>query len=449
VREDLWRLLLLNTRCPELLDGDLRAMLGATQVGAREIERLARDLGSGTAAALFEGMLEHADRRMREAIARLPDGIYEAREQYETDCFVERKIALRLCVTKTGDRMTVDFTGTDPQIRGFKNSSLANTYSAVYAGLSSFFDSDIPRNEGTFRAVAIVAPEGTLVNARPPAPVTMCTVFPAHEIMHMVWWALGQADETRAIAGWGKNVFPVTSGRSQRDMTWVMYNWGGASGAGAVLGRDGFNQMGPMVTLGGLVIPNAETYEQLYPVTVRRHEFRLDGGGPGRFRGGSGICFEAEILTEAQYSLRGEGTARPTGLGVAGGEAGAQGRLELTETGKASVPRAPYAVISLGPALISISSPGGGGFGDPFERDADAVLRDVRDGIVSPAGAERDYGLVVSPDGKHVDREATAVRRRARGRLAAGPEPAPLATAPSRSQQPIGEPILSETAAES
>ena len=105
------------------------------------------------------------------------------------------------------------------------------------------------------------------MNARPPAPLTMCTVFPAHEIMHMIWWALGQAVPERGIAGWGKNVFPVTAGRDADGATWVMYHWGGNSGAGAVDGRDGFNQMGPMITLGGLVIPNAETYEQLYPVT--------------------------------------------------------------------------------------------------------------------------------------------------------------------------------------
>ncbi|MFI4995257.1 MAG: hydantoinase B/oxoprolinase family protein [Hyphomicrobiales bacterium] len=454
VREDVWRMLLLNTRCPELLDGDLRAMLGATQVGAREIERTVQDTGPAQTVALFEDILDHADRRMREAIARLPDGVYEAQEHYETDCFVERKICLKLTLTKRGDSIHVDFTGTDPQIRGFKNSSLANTYSAVYAAVSSFFDSDLPRNEGTFRAIEILAPEGTLVNARPPAPLTMCTVFPAHEIMHMVWWALGQADEDRAIAGWGKSVFPVTSGLSDRGMTWVMYNWGGGSGAGAVLGRDGFNQMGPMVTLGGLVIPNAETYEQLYPVTVHRHEFHIDGGGLGRFRGGSGICFDADILTEAQYSLRGEGIARPTGLGVAGAGAGAQGRMELTESGRAPVNRPAYAVLSLGPAHLSITSPGGGGFGDPFERDLDAVLRDVRDGIVSPEAAERDYGVVICADGKHVDPRATQERRRAPPSLAPAQrggrrEPASAASPSTSSPDRTGEPCLTHIAAES
>ncbi|MFI5012002.1 MAG: hydantoinase B/oxoprolinase family protein [Hyphomicrobiales bacterium] len=410
MRDDLWRLLLLNTRCPELLDGDLRAMLGATEIGAREIARSASDFGVKETLALFEGILDHADKRMRDAVSRLPDGVFEARESYETDCFVERKVGLTLKATKRGDTLKVDFTGTDPQIRGFKNSSLANTYSAVYAGVASFFDSDLPRNEGTFRCIEIVAPLGTLVNAKPPAPVTMCTVFPAHEIMHMVWWALGQAEPRRAIAGWGKSVFPVTSGIGAQDMTWVMYNWGGGSGAGAVAGRDGFNQMGPMVTLGGLVIPNAETYEQLYPVTVHRHEFRSDAAGAGKFRGGSGVHFEADILTEAQYSLRGEGIARPTGLGVEGGGSGAAGSTTLTENGKGTATPPAYAILSLGPARLSIESPGGGGFGDPFERDVDAVLRDVRDGIVGRQAAETVYGVVMADD-RSVDLAATASRR--------------------------------------
>ena len=413
VRGDLWQLLMLNTRCPELLDGDLRAMLGSTRVGAEEIERLVVDFGVSAAIELFDAILDHADRRLRSVVAELPDGVFRAEEGYDNDCFEPADIRLRLTLTKTGDAMTVDFTGTDPQIRGFKNSSLANTYSAVYAAVASFFDPDLPRNEGTFRSISIIAPKGSLVNAVAPAPVTMCTVFPAHEIMHMVWWALGQAAPHRAIAGWGKNVFPVTSGRDERGMTWVMYNWGGASGAGAVRGRDGFNQMGPMVTLGGLVIPNAETYEQLYPVTVRRHELRTDGGGPGEFRGGSGVVFEVDMETAAEYSCRGEGLTRPTGLGVEGGEAGAVGDLELTETGRFATRPPPYGILPLGPAHLFMLSPGGGGFGDPFARHVDAVVRDVRGGLVSEQSATKSYGVVMVPDGRSADMEATA-RLRAR-----------------------------------
>jgi N-methylhydantoinase B len=409
VRDDLWQLLMINTRCPELLDGDLRAMLGATQVGRESIAVLADEHGAQGTRALFDSILHHADTCLRSALARLPDGVYKSSERFDTDCFEAVNVALHATLTKRGDCMSVDFTGTDPQIRGFKNSSLANTYAAVYAGIASFFDSDIPRNEGSFRSITIIAPEGSLVNAKAPAPLTMCTVFPAHEIMHMVWWALGQAAPERAIAGWGKNVFPVTSGHSDAG-TWVMYHWGGNAGAGALAGRDGFNQMGPMVTLGGLVIPNAETYEQLYPVTVVRHELRTDGGGPGRYRGGTGVVYEIDMHVKAEYSFRGEGLTRPTGLGVEGAGAGRVGTMSLTAQDGTVTSPPPYALMSLDPLRLSIHSPGGGGFGNPLTRDADAVLRDVRDELVSVEEAAARYGVVIT-DSKAIDHGQTAALR--------------------------------------
>ncbi len=203
VRDDLWQMLMINSRCPDLLDGDLRAMLGATRVGVNEVLRIVEDYGSVKTIALFSKILDHGDLMMRSALTEIPDGVYTAEERFYNDCFEEMEVGFRLTLTKSRDGIIADFTGTDPQIRGFKNSSLANTYSAVYAAVASFFDPAIPRNEGTFRCIELIAPEGTVVNARPPAPVTMCTVFPAHEIMHMVWQALGKAAPERALAGWG------------------------------------------------------------------------------------------------------------------------------------------------------------------------------------------------------------------------------------------------------
>ena len=411
LRDDLWQLLLLNCRTPELLDGDLRAMLGATQIGAEQVAELALDLGEDGVDAYFEGILAHADRCLRSALAALPDGVYRGDEQFDNDCFDDVVIPLVVTLTKSGDRLTVDFTGTAPQIRGFKNSSLANTYSAVYAGIASFFDADLPRNEGTFRSVEIIAPEGTVINATAPAPLTMCTVFPAQEIMHMIWKALGRADPKRAVAGWGKNAFPVTSGRTDSGVTWVMYNWGGNAGAGAVAGRDGFNQMGPMVTLGGLVLPNAETYEQLYPVRILRQELRTDGGGAGEWRGGTGVVFEARIARDAEYSFRAEGLGRPTGIGVAGAGDGVGSEVDFVRAdGTVNVPPS-FSLLREGPGTLRIKSAGGGGFGDPLSRNVDAVVRDVRDGVVSARAAGDAYGVAMTQDRKAADPVLTAALR--------------------------------------
>lgn len=411
-REDLWQLLLLNSRCPELIDGDLRAMLGATQIGAEQVAELAADLGKEGVSLYFEGILEHANRCLRRALEALPDGVYRGLEQFDNDCFDDCVIPLVMTVTKTGGAMTVDFTGTAPQIRGFKNSSLANTYSGVYAGIASFFDASLPRNEGTFRSVQVIAPEGTVVNATAPAPLTMCTVFPAQEIMHMIWQALGQADPARAAASWGKNAFPVTSGRDATGGTWVMYNWGGNAGAGAVAGRDGFNQMGPMVTLGGLVLPNAETYEQLYPIHVVRQEMRTDGGGAGQWRGGTGVDYEVVIASAAEYSFRAEGLGRPTGIGVAGAGDGKGSGVEFVRAdGTVSQPPS-FALRREGPGTLRLRSAGGGGFGDPLARPVVEVVRDVRDETVSARMASVLYGVVMMADEREADVAATAARRR-------------------------------------
>ena len=380
LREDLWHLLMLNTRCPDLMDGDLRAMMGSTEIGAQQIEKIVLQMGQEQTLNCFNGILEHAEKLMRLEIAAAPDGIYLAEENFDNDCFEPVDVRIKVTLTISGDCMIVDFSGTGPQIKGFKNSSLANTYSAVYAAVASFFDHDIPRNEGTFRPIEIIAPEGSVVNARAPAAVTMCTVFPAYEIIHACWWALGAAVPERNCAGWGKNSFPNSSSERADGSTWVMYHWGGLSGSGAVNGRDGFNQIGPLITLGGLTIPNAETYEQLYPVSVQKQEFRCDTAGPGKYRGGAGVDYEVVVEEPVEYSFRAEGVTRPTGLGVEGGGNGAQGVISLCGNDGEHPGETPpaYGLWRRPPGVLSIASPAGGGYGPPRERDPERVAADVR-----------------------------------------------------------------------
>jgi N-methylhydantoinase B len=396
VRDDLWQLLMINTRTPHLLDGDLRAMLGGTQIGEEQIGKLIEDIGSQEVLAYFEGVLDHADRCFQAVVAELPDGIYQGNDGFDDDCFEPADIQIAVRITVAGSQVTVDFSGTSPQMRGFKNSSLANTYSAVYMALASFFDPDLPRNEGTFRSVIIVAPEGTVVNARPPAPCTFCTSNPAHQIIHACWKALGQVVPGRSCAGWGKKLFPVTSGKSWDGRTFVLYHWGANSGGGAVAGRDGLDQIGPLETLGGLILPNAETYEQLYPIRVVKQEFRTDGGGPGMFRGGTGVHYIADIEVEAEYSFRAEGVRRQRDDGRNGGRPGALGQIRIYPAQGQPFEPPTYGVQRLGPIRLEILSPGGGGWGDPHARPRELVAQDVRNGAVTPEVAVRDYGAPLS-----------------------------------------------------
>jgi N-methylhydantoinase B len=412
-RDDLWQLLMLNTRLPEALDGDLRAMIGSTRIGMERLAALVEELGIDRAPDFFEGVLAHADRRFRGCIDRLAQGVWRAEEIVDNDCFgpIDGKIVVTLTVKD--QRMMVDFTGTTAQLRGFKNSSIANSTSAVFMALSSFFEPDLPKNEGAFRGVEIVLPEGTMVNARAPAAMTMNTVFVAHEIVHVVWKALGQALPERASAGWSKAVHAVTAGLKDDGGRYVMYQWAGAPAGGGVEGRDGFHLIGHLITLGGLTLPNLETYEQLYPVRFRRQEMRCDSAGPGRFRGGAGCDYEVEMFTPADYAFRGEGVGAPSSFGAAGGKAGVGGAVVLSLADGQRIEAPKYGVQRHGPGTYRALSPGGGGFGDPRTRNPARVLRDVRDGLISAAAAEREYAVAIAADGRSVDEAKTAALRAA------------------------------------
>lgn len=408
IRGDLWRLLKLNSRCPHLIDGDLRAMIGSTKIGAHRIDALTKEFGLAAVEKAFGAILDHAERRMRAAIADLPDGTYEGVDGSDTDCFREVDVPVRVSIRIEGDTLSVDFTGSAEQVRGFKNSSLANTYSAVYVALFSYLDVSIPRNAGAFRPVSIKAPEGTVVNARYPAPMTSNTVYPATEIIYAVWRALAQAEPARACAGWGKASHCISSGLDAEGMTYVMYHMHGYPGTGAVKGRDGFPSLGTVITLGGMHIPNVEVFERKYPVRIEQQEMRCDAAGAGEFRGGTGIDYRVTVFEGAEYSFRGEGSRTPSGFGIVGGLTGAKAEITVSDLEGLPVATPRYGVMNLPPVSIRISSSAGGGWGLPQHRSPERVLRDVEDGLVSVQAARDRYlvaiGSEMSIDWKETDR---------------------------------------------
>lgn len=415
LREDIWRLLKLNSRCPHLTDGDVRAMIGSTKIGAQRIQALVEEFGLASVRTSFASILDHAERHMQAAISALPDGVYEGEDASDTDCFRTVPVPVRVKITVAGGAMTVDFTGSAAQIRGFKNSSLANTHSAVYVALLSHFDAPIPRNAGAFRPITIVAPEGTVVNARYPAPMTSNTVYPATEIIYAIWKALSAAQPAEACAGWGKAAHCISSGADADGQTYVMYHMHAYPGTGAVRGRDGFPSLGTVITLGGMHIPNVEMFERKYPVVIRRQEMRCDAAGAGEFRGGTGIDYEVEVLEAAEYSFRGEGSRTASGFGVGGGLIGAKADIDVRLPGGEPVETPQYGVRTLPPVRIAIASSAGGGWGDPFARDPAKVLRDVQDGVVSIAAARNVYGVAVRPDELVIDEHETSRLRLIRG----------------------------------
>lgn len=412
VRRDVWQMLLLNSRTPELLDGDLQAMIGATRVGGQRIEVLGAELGIQAITDIFDAVLDHADARFRQIVAALPDGRYEGEEYSDNDCFDAGRFAIRVAVTIAGDSMTVDFTGTDPQMRGFKNSPLANSHSLTYVGLASFLGGDIPINEGTFRAARLILPPGSLVNPKAPAPQTMSTMYMGHEIVHAIWKALAQADPSRACAGWGKTVHGISTGHNAAGEPYVLYHWNALSAAGAVAERDGFHQIGLLGALGGLTVPNVEAYERLYPIRIHRHEIRCDSAGPGERRGGAGIEYEAEVDGEVVQSFRSEGLNYAAAYGANGGGEGAGAEMTIVSNGQIVNDLPLYGKRTLMNPRFTVRSAGGGGWGDPRRRDPEAIARDVLDGIVSITAAREIYGTVLDSATGLVDSKATLDLRR-------------------------------------
>ncbi|WP_306715612.1 hydantoinase B/oxoprolinase family protein [Burkholderia dolosa] len=411
LREDLWALLLANSRASEALDGDLSAMLGSTRIGLEGIEDIAREHGYDATQSIFEGMLASADLAQRTAFASLPAGEYTGEDYSDNDCFGPADVWVKVKLGIDGDgNAVVDFTGSSPQVKGFKNSSLANTTSAVSVAIASFFDPELPNNEGRFRSVRIIAPAGTIVNPVEPAPLTMCTTFCAHEIIHALWQALAKAAPERACAGWGKNIFGVTSGVAD-GARYVMYHANAACGAGAVDGRDGFNSIGHVASLGGFVLPNIEVYEAQFPVLYRKQEFRTDTGGPGKYRGGTGVDYEVTVFGAASYSFRGEGLRYTSSFGVHGGAAGACGEMTIGLPSGETSPAPKYGIRHYVDATVTAASPGGGGWGRPCDRDPASVLRDVRDGVVSAHAARAVYRVALTGDRRAVDQAATEALR--------------------------------------
>ena len=187
---------------------------------------------------------------------------------------------------------------------------------------------------------------------------------------------MAQADPTRACAGWGTTTYPVTASIDESGHTAVVYHWAGSCGGGAVDGRDGFPQVGPLCALGGLILPNAETFEQLLPVRILKQEMRCDAAGAGEFRGGSGVEYVVEVEEPSEYSFRAEGLVKASGFGCNGGTDGVIGKTLVSPVGREAFAPPPYGVVNVAqPARMEIVSPSGGGWGDPLARDPERVWR--------------------------------------------------------------------------
>lgn len=390
-------LITYNTRNPEMIKSDLLAQIGANQVGKQMIAALCTKYSNSTVKTVIKELLDHGEHLVHQKIAKIPDGTYIGIEYLDDDGFQEEPIKIQATVTIEGDSITVDFTGTDPQVKGFVNSSLVTTSTASYIAVLWGLSPEIPRNSGAFRAIKIIAPQGTVVNPYAPAPMTLCTLHPAGEIISAVFKALAQIIPEQIPAGFGRYCGPSFYGIDPRNNEfYVGFSFCCLGSGGAMAGMDGKPYMSPISNYGGVRTPNIEMNEVQYPHTTLCHEMESDTSGPGEFRGGTGVRYQIQFYSDAEIVMFGDGKKIPP-YALAGGGSGStnspmlkykNGNQLLLNTKE--LPRK----VQAGDTLTLITS-GGGGWGNPKDRDLDKVREDLRNGLISRETARNVYGINV------------------------------------------------------
>jgi N-methylhydantoinase B len=406
-QEDVWRILARNSRVPDKVIGDIHALVAGVTVVAKRVDELVDRYGGSELARFVDGFIDYAERRMREGLAALPDGRYTGRFSIAVDGLdPSRHYEVTAAVTLDGGSVDVDFAGTSPQSAGAINSSFSQSLSGSVYAVRCFVDRDIPMNEGCFAPITLHLPEGSLVNPRPPAAcggriVAVCAAVEA------ILSALSQARPSHAVAPSALIHVYTLSGSG-----WVnlLYEFGGIGGR---TGSDGPDATGAYFLGGRSVIPQLEPLEAQYPFVAVHSRLVPDSGGPGRWRGGLGVEVCLELTAPAQLTVRGDRMEDPP-PGAMGGRAGRGGwfAIERTDGSTEQLPTKQQGItLQPGDRFIMRTS-GGGGLGDPFEREPALVATDVGDGKVTIGGARDDYGVVLD-EALAVDVGATGRHRSA------------------------------------
>jgi N-methylhydantoinase B len=345
--EALLEELVSRMRNPDERRGDLRAQLAAHGLAARRLEELCARRGQSQVEAAMDELHDYSERLVRAAIARLPDGRFEAEDLLEPAGGGE--LPIRAAVTVSGDELEIDFTGTAPQHDGNLNCPLAVTRSACYFVVRCLTDPDVPASGGAFVPVRVRAPEGSLVNARPPAAVAAGNVETSSRIVDVVFAAFGRALPVPAQGqGTMNNLTLGNEGFTYYETV------GGGQGACP----DGDGPSGVHVAMSNTLSTPAETLELAYPLRVERHELRLGSGGAGEHRGGDGVVRELRMLEACRLSLVGERRALAPG-GARGGARGLPGRNLVNGE---DVPAKATLSLHAGDR-VRVETPGGGGYG--------------------------------------------------------------------------------------
>jgi N-methylhydantoinase B len=396
VDQELLSLIKQNVRTSREVDGDIHAQMACNNVGRKRLQELTGQYSLDRLNAFIAELFDYSERRTRAGLAEIPAGRYGFEDYIEGTPQTPERIKIRAEVTVGNGEITFDFAGTDAQIDDSFNSNKACAISACYYVVKALVDPGLPPNVGSYRPIHVVAPEGTVVNARPPAAIGNATIIVAPKIVDVLLGALVQAMPERAAAA-SNGVTSLFNIGGVDPRTGHLYNYieTYAGGQGAMHSQDGTDAVQCHMT--NTRNAPVEVIESTYPLFVQSYGLVPDSEGPGRFRGGLGMRREIQVMSEKTVLTVSTDRSRLRPWGVEGGGSGgnsactivhADGQCEQLAYSKMTQSVGKY-------DTVMICTPGAGGWGDPRTRDPEKVLWDVREEFVSVQGAADRYGVIV------------------------------------------------------
>jgi N-methylhydantoinase B len=393
INQSLVSVIRSNVRLPDSTIGDMHAGVAAARVGARRVTEIIEKYGVDNVVAAMESLLDYGERMTREELARLPAGVYEAQDIVESDGCGNGPFLIKVKVTVSSEKLVADFTGTDGPAVGPINCSLTGLITGARCVFKAVTNPELPANGGCFRLLEVICPPGTLISAQAPAPVSLY-YEPLIAAMDVMWKALAPAVPDRLPAGHQRSVNATFVAGLHPD-TDELFVLGEplVGGWGAAQGRDGDN--------GQFCCGNGETYniptelfESRYGLKVEQYAFHNQDGGAGKFRGGKGVVLDYRVTADEVFLTYATSRSQAPPWGSNGGKTGSLNNVKIIRSdGSIETHDMCTRVRVAKGELIRLTTATGGGFGDPSERSRDKVRLDLKNGFVTAAQAERDYGF--------------------------------------------------------
>ncbi len=404
--ENVFKLILANVRGAEERSGDYRAQVAANNLGAKRLKELVNKYGVETLKKYMDGILNYTENRFKSNIGNIPEGSYKGEDYLDDDGVTDKPIRVAVEITVKDGELFIDFSQSDKQSRGPMNGTLSCTYSASAYILKCIIDPEIPVNSGFYRPLHIVAPKGSVVNPKPPAAIAGIWEV-GQRICDSITKALSQVLPGRVAAAGKGTICNISFGgvNPRTGKVYAFYETV-AGGYGARPMKDGVDAV--QYHLQNTENAPIEELEMNIPVMITRYELITDSEGAGKYRGGLGLrrdyCFHDHTATFSVVADR----EKFAPWGLFGGLEGRKAKFTLNPDSTNPVRIKSTATVKCNPGdIVSVQTPGGGGYGDPLRRDPGKVLDDVRNEKISLKRAKSIYGVVIDPHSLEVDYKAT------------------------------------------